>query len=65
MNHTHRHFSHKLFLGLDIIQGRSGGLKLVDYFLSELELDVIDKTLVVGEGVVKLLFVEVLFVHDV
>ena len=43
--------------------GRCRCFEFVDDFLSELEFDIVDETLVVGEGVVELLFVEVLFVH--
>ena len=43
--------------------GQGQCFEFVDDFLSELEFDVVDETLVVGEGVVELLFVEVLFVH--
>ena len=63
MNQAERHLSHKLFLGSDVMRWWGRGLELVDDFFSELEFDVVDQALVVGQGVVQLLFVEVLFVH--
>ena len=63
MNETEEDFAEELLIRRDLGGGRRGGLEFVDDFGSELEFDVIDEVVVVGKGVVELLFVEVLLVH--
>ncbi len=63
MNETEKDLAQELLIGRDVVSRRSGGFEFVDDFLSELEFDIIDKVVVIGQRLVEVLFVEVLFVH--